>query len=109
MKKVLLAAAAAATMATLGTATVSAHPDNGVKAPNECDPIDAWTWGKVRKGMSLDAVEQLLGCHGSHHQTVPMKSGDIESYFFRTGSKNLVRVTFKHGKLFEKYGYYSGL
>ena len=109
MRKIVLVGTAMASIVAIGSTAVSAHPDNGVKAPNSCDKITAWTWGKVRKGMSLDTVEKLLGCHGSHHQTVALKSGDIESYFFRTGSKNLVRVTFKDDKVFEKYGYYSGL
>ena len=108
MKKILTAAAVAS-MATMGPATAFAHPDNGVKAPNECETIEAWTWGKVRKGMSLDAVEKLLGCHGSHHQTVEMKAGDIESYHFKRGTKILVRITFRDGKVHNKYGYYSGL
>ncbi len=108
MKKILTASAVAC-VATLGASTLHAHPDNGVKAPNECETIDAWTWGQVREGMSLDAVEQLLGCHGSYHQTVELRTGDIESYHFKNGSRILVRITFRDGKLRNKYGYYSGL
>ena len=109
MSKLLISAAAVLTVGALATTPVAAHPENDIKPINQCDKITPAQWNQVRQGMSLSAVEHILGCHGGHHQTVEFKAGPLESYHFKTGTKILVRITFRDGKLRDKYGYYSGL
>ena len=109
MRHFLICGAVALGMSAMSAAPAAAHPDNEVKAPGKCDPITPWQWGKVRKGMTLDQIEKLVGCHASHSSTNHFNSDTVDNYFFKTGGKSLAEIKIKNGKLWQKYGYHSGL
>ncbi|QJB68687.1 hypothetical protein [Parasphingorhabdus halotolerans] len=109
MSKLSISAAAILTASALAATPVAAHPENDIKPAGQCDRITPAQWNQVRNGMSLEQVEHITGCHASHHSTNNFKAGPIDNYFFRTGSRNIAEIKIKGGKLWQKFGYHSGL
>ncbi|MEZ5742636.1 MAG: hypothetical protein R3D89_02590 [Sphingomonadaceae bacterium] len=107
MQRILLFAIGASIAASPAIAHQPEEPK--IKPAGQCDPITPAQWRNVRPGMSLHLVEHVVGCRASHHSTNNFRSGAVDNYFFKTGSRHIAEIKIKGGKLWQKYGYHSGL
>lgn len=109
MKKTIYTAAITLSLGAIVSTPAAAHPENDIKPAGQCDKISPAQWRNVRKGMSLEAIEHVVGCRASHHSTNEFRTFSTDNYFFKTGSSALAEIKIRDSKLWQKYGYHSGL
>ncbi|MEE9432902.1 MAG: hypothetical protein V3V15_01520 [Sphingorhabdus sp.] len=102
MNKLLIAGALALSMSAFAAQPASAHPENNIKPAGKCDTVSEAEWRLVKNGMTLLQVEHVLGCHGSHMSEHKFKAGISNYYIFKKGSKHLVGVAIRAGKVWMK-------
>lgn len=107
MKRLVTATLAA--LWTLGASATGAiaQPASGeapeLKPEGECDRITTPLYRKITLGMTLEDVEQTLGCYGSEKSlTRNRQQGTIGFYMFNSGSSPGMGLYVTNGKVTSK-------